>query len=54
MGRHCFPTSKIAAAFESAIFSFKTLNCINCVSDPKAVDVLDPFAPFSQITKFPL
>lgn len=54
MGRHCFQASKIATAFEPAIFSFKTLNCIDYISDPKAVDVLDPFALFLHRTKFPL
>lgn len=52
MGRHCFQTSKVVTAFEPAKFSFKTLNCINYVSDPKVVDVLDPFAPSSLGTKF--
>lgn len=44
MGRHYSQTSKTGTAFELAKFSFKTLNCVNYVSDPKAIDVLDPVA----------
>lgn len=50
MGRHYSQTSKTGTAFEPAKFSFKTLNCINYISDPKAVDVLDPVAPSSPGT----
>lgn len=39
-----------ALLFEPAKFSFKTLNCINYISDPKDVDVLDPVAPSSPGT----
>lgn len=54
MGRHCFQTSKIATAFKPAIFSFKILDCINYVSDPKADNVLNQFASYTHRTKFPL
>jgi len=45
---------KAPKAFKPAEFSFKNLNFINHVNDPKAVDVLDPFAHSSLRTKFTL